>query len=128
MPGNPALALAMRRQALFGITGGFLVFLFLLPFRQNTGSADVFDGLPDLMLPGIIYGALVTAFLIAGEEWASGSVLRITGRAILSALAGGVLGAGYSILGHWIYFEMGGGAWDGALLQQILARSVGWSI
>lgn len=118
----------MRRQALFGVAGGFVVFLFLLPFRQNQGAGDVFDGLPDLMLPGIVYGALVTAFLIAGEEWASGSVLRITGRAILSALAGAVLGAGYSILGHAFYVAMGGGAWDGALFQQVLARGVGWSI
>jgi hypothetical protein len=128
MPSNPAFAPAMRRQALFGVLGGLVVFLCLLPFRQNAHRADVFDGLPDLMLPGIVYGALVTAFLIAGEEWASGSVLRITGRAILSAIVGAVLGAGYSILGHAFYASMGGGSWEQDLLQQVLARGVGWSI
>jgi pSer/pThr/pTyr-binding forkhead associated (FHA) protein len=112
------------RRALAGAAGGFLVFLLLeLNGRAadlsgaRSGDYDAWRG--SAFLLGTTFGGIVTAALAAGEEWHSGSALRVGGRALLGALVGAVLAAGYSLIGNAFFAVLDGGG---------LARLVAWGL
>ncbi len=123
---EPGLRQAVLRQAIAGAIGGFLVFLLLEPVRRAGGGygADLFDGISDLYMPGILFGGIVTALLVGAEELFSGSLLRLCARTVASALAGAVLGAGYSVIGQTLFDALRETLPGSALL----ARSLGWAI
>lgn len=123
---EPGLRHAVLRQAAAGAIGGFLVFILLEPVRRAGGGygADLFDGISDLYMPGILFGGIVTALLVAAEELFAGSWLRLCARTLASALAGAVLGAGYSVIGQTLFDALRETLPGSALL----ARSLGWAI
>lgn len=123
---QPGLRQAVLRQGIAGAVAGFLVFLLLEPVRRAGGwdSNDLFDGIRHIYLPGVMFGAVITAVLVAAEELFSGSLLRLTGKAVAGALAGAVLGAGYSVIGQTFFWAIRDTVPGGSFL----ARSLGWAL
>jgi hypothetical protein len=120
---------AVVRQALAGAAGGFLVFMILEPgYVSGTLRGDyLFGGADNIFWPGILFGGLVTALLVLAEEWALGSPARMLRRAVTSSLAGGVLGAGYSVIAHAAFAVLWPSGDFESFFPQVVARSISWA-
>lgn len=124
-PQGPAFASGVMRQGAAGAVAAFISFLLLEP-RRAAAEQFQFESRLDVVLPGLAFGALVTAFLSVAEEIGSGSPLRLLFRGILGAIGGALLG----MCGFWlagVFFARFPAAPE-AFGLHILARMLGWGL
>jgi hypothetical protein len=125
-----ALASRIYFNAVFGAVGGLLGWLLFGILGDKTAPDDRVQA--QLALGGAVVGGAVGYFVVAADALRDRSLLRFVRLASYGLVLGAAGGALGMLVGDWVHFRLvasvGAGRGTGALLGNMLARGLGWTL